>query len=182
MDYISKDSIIAEAKDKVFVQDYSKKTLIDGVKIVEIKNMVGEDGDLSELLRLSENGEAEGFPGFHVRQINRSKMLPNIVKAWHLHYKQEEIQTVRPEDHLIFGLWDVREGSPTKNVTMKFAVGGGKAALLYIPKGVAHGYMNVLHKSVTVVYFVSEQFDINSPDENRLPWDSLPGFWEPTHE
>ena len=179
---LTKQDIEGKYRGKVYVQDYSKKPLIDGVKIVEIRNLVGEDGDMSELLRLTPTGEAEGFPGFQVRQLNRAKMLPNAIKAWHLHYKQEEIQTVRPDDHLVFGLWDLREKSPTKGLTMRFALGGGKAHLLYIPQGVAHGYMNVSGNPATIIYATSEQFDVENPDENRLPWDSIKDFWEPKHE
>lgn len=181
MDYLSDSAIDKNLQDKIFIQDYAKKPTIDGVQVKEIRNFVGEDGDFSELLRLTENGEVESFPGFKVRQINRSKMLPNAIKAWHLHYKQDEAQTIRPEDHLIVGLWDVREDSPTKGVTMKLVLGGGKAHMLFIPKGVAHGYMNISPKSATILYFVSEQFDMETPDERRLPWDSIAGFWEKSH-
>ncbi|HEV2339306.1 MAG TPA: dTDP-4-dehydrorhamnose 3,5-epimerase family protein [Patescibacteria group bacterium] len=182
MSYLTKDSIDKTLQEKISVQDYSKKPVIAGVQVKEIKNMAGEDGDFSELIRLTETGEIEGFAGFQLRQVNRSKMMPGAIKAWHLHYKQDEIQTVRPEDHLVVGLWDIREESATKGLTMKLVLGGGKSHLLLIPKGVAHGYMNVSSKPVTVLYFVSEQFLLEDPDERRLPWDSIKGFWEVSHE
>ncbi|HET9947093.1 MAG TPA: dTDP-4-dehydrorhamnose 3,5-epimerase family protein [Patescibacteria group bacterium] len=182
MDFLSANDIDKKFRGKIKIQDYSKKTPIEGVVVKELRNMIGEDGDFSELLRLTENGEAEGFPGFQVRQINRSKMLPHAIKAWHLHFKQDEIQSVAPESHLVVGLWDVREKSPTKGHTMKLVLGGGKAHTLFIPRGVAHGYMNVSKKPATIIYFVSEQFSLDDPDERRLPWDSLKNFWEPTHE
>lgn len=181
-DNLSLDNITSELRDKVFVQNYSKKPVIEGVEVKEIRNMIGEDGDLSELLRLNDHGEAEGYPGFKVRQINRSKMLPGAIKAWHVHFRQDEIQTVNPENHLVIGLWDVRENSSTKGQTMKLVLGGGKAHHLFIPKGVAHGYMNVSKKLATIIYFVSEQFNPEDVDERRLPWNSVEGFWEPTHE
>ena len=178
---LSHNDIDKKIRGKVFIQDYAPQEKIEGVQVKEIRNFVGEDGDFSELLRLTPDGEVEGYPGFHVRQINRSKMLPGAIKAWHLHFAQEEIQTVRPEDHLVIGLWDVREKSPTKGKIMKLVFGGGKAHMLYIPKGVAHGYMNVSPKPATILYFMNQQFNIENPDERRLPWDSVKGFWEPTH-
>lgn len=179
---LTKDDIDKKVRGKLCTQDYSKKPLIEGVLVKEIRNMVGEDGDFSELMRLTATGEAEDFPGFQVRQINRSKMLPGAIKAWHVHFKQDEIQTVRPEDHLVVGLWDTREKSPTKGLTMKLVLGGGKAQAVYIPKGVAHGYMNVSPTPATIMYFVSEQFNREDPDERRFPWDCVKDFWEPTHE
>lgn len=182
MDSLSQEDIDTKLQNEISVQDYTKKPVIEGVQIKELRNMVGEDGDFSELIRLTEQGEVEGFPSFHLRQINRSKLLPSAIKAWHIHFKQEEIQTIRPEDHLVVGLWDIREKSPTKGQTMKLVLGGGKAHTVFIPRGVAHGYMNVSLKPVTILYFVSEQFSLNDPDEKRLPWNSVKGFWDQTHE
>ena len=181
-DNLTLDNISSDFRDKVFVQDYSQKPVIEGVSVKEIRNMIGEDGDFSELLRLTENGDVEGYEGFKVRQINRSKMMPGAIKAWHLHFRQDEIQTVNPENHLVIGLWDVRENSPTKGQTMKLAFGGGKAHHIFIPRGVAHGYMNVSKDPATIIYFVSEQFNLEDVDERRLPWNSVEGFWNPTHE
>ncbi len=166
---------------QLFVQDYTKKPMIEGVKIVEIKNFVGEDGDFSELMRLAPNGESEQFPGFALRQMSRSKMYPGSVKAWHIHFAQEDIWHILPENTLLVGLWDIRKDSPTKGVTMRLALGGGKGHLVYIPRGVAHGGANYGNKPATILYFVNAQFNIENPDEIRLPWDELgEDFWSPT--
>lgn len=183
MAHLTKQDIAKEYQPFMTVQDYSPKQKIEGVEVKEIKVFTGEDGDFSELARLSPSGKLEEFPDFQVRQINRSKVLPGSVKAWHFHLKQDEIQTVLPEDKVIIGLWDLRENSKTKGVTMRLAFGGGKAHVVYIPKGVAHGYMNPFQKAATVIYFVGEQFDFKDPDEMRLPWDSMgKEFWEITKE
>lgn len=175
---LTKSDIAKEYQHFMFVQDYSKKPVIEGVQIKEVKVFVSEDGDFSELARLTPEGKLEGFPDFSLRQISRSKVLPQAVKAWHFHLKQDEIQTVLPADKLFIGLWDLREKSPTKGQTMRLSFGGGKAHYLYIPKGVAHGYMNPYEKAATVIYFVTEQFTIEDPDEFRMPWDSMGSeFW-----
>lgn len=182
-DPLTLSDIGKEYHNFINVQDYSKKPVIEGVKITEIRNFVGEDGDFSEILRLSPEGMAEGFEDFKVRQINRSLVMPGTVKAWHFHLKQVEAQTVLPSDKLLIGLWDLREDSPTKDTTMRLVFGGGKSYMVFIPKGVAHGYMNLSQKASTVFYFVSEQFKIEEPDELRLPWDALgKDFWEITRE
>jgi dTDP-4-dehydrorhamnose 3,5-epimerase len=168
---------------KIFMQDYTKKPLIEGVKIIEVRNMIGEDGDFSELMRLNENGESIDFPGFFLKQVNRSKMLPGSIKAWHVHYNQEDIWSIRPEDKLTVGLWDLRKDSPTKGMTMKLPLGGGKAHLVYIPRGVAHGAANISLETSTMIYFVNQHFNIDNPDEQRLPWDSVDEFfWEAPRE
>jgi dTDP-4-dehydrorhamnose 3,5-epimerase len=180
---LSHNDIDGKYQKKIFVQNYAKKPVIEGVKIVELRNMVGEDGDLTEVGRFSETGEHQDFPGFQIRQINRSLVLPGSIKAFHLHFNQEDIWHITPHGRLTVALWDVRKDSPTKNLTMKLALGGGKSHLVYIPRGVAHGAVNHAKKSATILYFVNQQFDSNNPDEHRLPWDSLgEDFWETPKE
>jgi len=173
------NDILTKLQNAVFVQDYSKKPLIEGVKIVEVKRMAGEDGTFEDLLRLDETGHLELFPEIQVRQINRSKLLPGSVKAWHLHFNQEDVWYVAPEDHMILGLWDTREKSPTKEKTMKVVMGNGTSKLVVVPRGVAHGVVNVARKAGSILYFVNNQYKISDADERRLKWDALgAAFWE----
>lgn len=182
-DPLSDEAIAADLRPKVFVQDYSPKPTIDGIKIIHLKNYVGENGDFCELMRLDAKGEWELLPGFTPRQINRSKQYTKAVKAWHLHYNQDEVWYVPPDEHLLLGLWDVREGSSTKGVLQKIPTGGGNSIAVYIPRGVAHGAANFSGKKANVFYFVSNVFDPANPDEHRLPWDAAGAeFWEAPKE
>lgn len=183
MNTLTHDAITSSLRDAVYEQDYSPKEKIDGVQILTIKNFVGENGDFSELLRLNEQGEAEILPGFHPRQINRSKQYTKAIKAWHLHYKQDEIWYVPPDEHLLLGLWDVRENSPTKGALQKIPLGGGNSIAVYIPRGVAHGAANFSGKKANVYYFVNNQFNPSDPDEHRLAWDAAGAeFWDAPKE
>lgn len=173
------DDISTELQKDVFVQDYSKKEQIEGVKIVEVKRMAGEDGTFEDLLRLDESGHMELFPDIQVRQINRSKLLPGSIKAWHLHFKQEDVWYIAPEDHMILGLWDTREKSSTKGKTMKVVMGNGTSKLVVVPRGVAHGVVNIASKPGSIFYFVNNQYNLTDADERRLKWDALgSSFWE----
>lgn len=183
MNTLSDDAIDTSLTDKLYKQDYSPKSTIQGVQVIKIKNFVGENGDFSELLRLSENGESELIKGFYVRQINRSKQYTKAIKAWHLHYKQDEIWYVPPDEHLLLGLWDVRETSTTKGTLQKIPLGGGNSIAVYIPRGVAHGAVNFSGRKANVYYFVNNQFNPASPDEHRLPWDAAGAeFWDAPKE
>lgn len=182
MSSISLDDIDEKFRDKVTVQDYSPQPTIEGVKIIELKKFVGEDGHFSEIIHFNQNGQSEEFPGFKVAQINRGKVLPQTIKAWHMHMRQDEIWYVYPEDHLFVGLLDIRKDSKTKDTSMKLTM-GGKSRLLFIPRGVAHGCANFTQNPINLFYMVSEKFDINNPDEQRLAWDILgKDFWEAKKE
>ena len=178
---LTEENIIQELKDKISVQDYSAKEMIDGVRIKNLNLFVEEDGDFMEVLRLSEDGEVEDFPGFKIAQINKTKVNPGSVKAWHLHFKQDELWYLVPDGQIIAGLWDVRKDSKTSGKTQKVILGGGIPKLLYIPKGVAHGYMNLTPKTNHLIYFLTSKFDKTNPDERRLPWNAAgEEFWTPT--
>ena len=83
MKNLSIDDVLVRLKQEIYVQDYSKKKLIEGVKIVDVKKFIGEDGTFEELTRLNEQGNMEEFPDFKIKQINRSKLIPGSIKAWH---------------------------------------------------------------------------------------------------
>lgn len=170
-------------KPKVYTQNYDHKPTIDGVKIIQLKEMSGEDSDFSEILRITSSGEAELFPGFRIAQINRSTQIAGSVKAWHLHLIQDEIWYVPDESRLLTGLWDVRANSPTKGVTMRIPMGGGSRRMVFIPHGVAHGSVNLTAQTGSIMYFMNSQFDTKNPDEHRIPWDALGAdFWTPQRD
>ncbi len=175
--------LIDTASSKLTTQNYSSNESIDGVEIIELETHVGEQGDFSEVLVLNEAGEVEGIPGFKLAQINRTRLLPNSIKAWHLHLKQYEMWFVPPTSQLFVGLWDVRKDSSTSGKSLRINMGGGKSEILIIPKGVAHGSGNFSGKEAELIYFVNRSFNRENPDEHRLPWDTLGSdFWTPAKD
>lgn len=182
-DHLTESDIDEKISSKIYSQTYNDKPKIDGVTIVAIKNHVGEDGDLSEVITCTQDGEVEQIPGFKIAQINRTKLYPGAVKGWHLHYSQNDLWHVLPSSHLIVGLWDIRKSSPTAGAVMRVALGGGNNHLLFIPKGVAHGVTNISQQNGEMLYFVDKKFDVTNPDEKRIPWDSLgKDFWTPQRD
>ena len=168
---------------KVFAQDYSPATKIDGVQLIDIRTFNADEGDFSEVFRLTDHGTLEVLPTFQLRQVNRTHLFHGSVKAWHIHLLQDEIWYLPPQYHLVVGLWDLRAGSPTENKTQKVILGGGTSRALLIPKGVAHGSANFSGKTVQLLYFVNQVFNQASPDEHRLHWDANGAdFWKPERD
>ena len=176
------EDIDEKARGKIYIQDYSAKPTIEGVKIIPVKNYVSEDGDFSEIIRM-ENGKVAGIESFELVQMNRSKLLPGSIKGWHIHFEQEDIFYLPPSNSLLVGLWDLRKNSKTNGISMKITLGAGQSSLLYIPRGVAHGMANVSNQEIELFYFVNKQFDFKNPDERRLSWNALgTDFWEPKRD
>lgn len=178
---LSPEDLGAEFREVVSTQEYTRKTPIEGVKIIDLRLMIDDGGSFAELVRFDEAGHLEAIPEFQPRQSSYSQVLPGAIKAFHLHYNQEDVWFVPPTDRLLIGLVDARKDSSTYKQTMRFVMGAGKAQLLYIPRGVGHGCANIGNTPSTILYFVNQQFDLNDPDERRLPYDMLGlDFWQIT--
>jgi dTDP-4-dehydrorhamnose 3,5-epimerase len=176
---LTKDAIGLDFVSDLCVQDYSKKTAIEGVQIVQLNMFYDDGGALAEILRFDQQGNSLLFPDFKVQQTTFSQMMPGTIKAFHLHYNQEDVWFVMPFDRMLIGLFDARKDSKTYKQSMRFVLGAGRAQALYIPRGVAHGLANVWQNPANMIYFVNQAFDANNPDEQRLPWDTLgDDFWE----
>jgi dTDP-4-dehydrorhamnose 3,5-epimerase len=175
---MSKPDISSKFTEQLSRQAYGESKAIDGVKFLEFKFFSDDGGDFHEIPRMA-NGRASFLEGFEIRQVNRSRFNPGLVKAFHLHLLQDEVWAVHPLDRLLVGLVDVRKGSKTEGVSMRFVLGGGKSRFLYIPRGVAHGGTALGTTPADVVYLMNQQFSSDNPDEWRLPWDALGSeFWE----
>jgi dTDP-4-dehydrorhamnose 3,5-epimerase len=162
----------AKAKPLYRLQSYGERVVFDGVEIVELDRHNDEGGSLIELLRL-ENGSAAGLGGFNTAQVTYSCVQPGVVKAFHVHREQTDVWFVRPEDRVLLVLVDVRDGSRTADRQLRMVLGDGKAALVRIPPGVAHGCRNLGGQAASIVYFTDRPFstDPDQCDEGRLPWD-----------
>lgn len=176
---LTKEAIGHDYKNNLSIQDYAKKPTIDGVQLINLNIFADDGGALAEIIRLDENGNLLILPEFKVRQSTFSQMLPGCIKAFHLHYNQEDVWFIMPFDRLLIGLFDARKDASTYQNSMRFVLGGGKAQALYIPRGVAHGLANLWNAPANMIYFVNQHFDANQPDEHRLPWNILgEDFWQ----
>lgn len=165
-------------QERLSTQRYESAPKIDGVAFVDLRRVVEDGGEFMELGRLTEAAEHSGLKGFQVRQVNYSSLQPGTVKAWHVHKTQEDLWFVPPQFRLLVGLLDCRDGSPTSGQHMRFVMGDGRAQLLHIPRGVAHGVANPWPFVASMVYLVNQQFSVDEADEHRLPWDLLgKEFW-----
>jgi dTDP-4-dehydrorhamnose 3,5-epimerase len=158
---------------QVTTQAYGQSSQIEGVQRLPLTLHADDGGNFMEIFRIS-NEQIEGLDQpFVVRQISLSVMMPGVVKAYHLHEKQDDLWFVPPGNRLLVNLHDVREDSPSFDVHMRLVLGGGQSSLLRVPAGVAHGVGNPYHKAMTLIYATNQQFNPNQPDEQRLPWDAF---------
>ena len=175
---MNRDDVSSSFRGQLRRQEYKQSKMIDGVRLIDFEFHSDEGGDFYEIARLT-NGLVNSLGSFDLKQINRSRFNPGLIKAFHLHLKQDEIWAVHPLDRLLVGLVDARKDSETEGLQMRLVMGAGKCGMLYIPRGVAHGGMALDIKPVDVIYLVNQNFSPSDPDEWRLPWNVLGNeFWE----
>lgn len=179
-DTLNKSNLITRYIQILTIQEYGKNSTIDGVRFIPLTYNKDDTGEFVELGRLT-NGRLESTPDFVIKQVSTSVLLPDAVKAFHLHFNQSDAWFVSPHDRALVGLLDTRKNSKTANTTMRFILGAGTANLVVIPAGVAHGIANPWDRPVTLTYFTNRQFNPGAPDERRLPYDLFgKEFWELT--
>lgn len=157
--------------------------MIDGVKIKELKihpdvhkegeEVVKEPGFLAEVLRADE-GLLKKFG-----QSIFTLAYPGTIKAFHWHKLQDDLWFFAT-GKVIVVLHDLRDDSPTKGETQVIGAGAGDYKLILIPVGVAHGYKVLGDESAMLFYHVTEVYNKDNPDEERIPYDDPQiGFdWE----
>lgn len=162
---------------------------IDGVAIHPLRRHVDDRGLFLELYRKdATHPESEGlveyFAGVELAQLNYSLVTTaEHLKGLHLHLKQDDLWFCPPPSKMKVVLWDTRASSPTSGKTQVVVLGEGRDAWLRIPAGVAHGY-RPLTVPCGLFYLVTRCFDLDDPDEYRVPWDhpAVRDLWETRKE
>lgn len=123
------------------------------------------------------------FPGIPEGQINVSTTYPGVIRAFHRHWYQEDnwfiisgqfeivlatVEAVEGKFPTIHG--DIARTKNVQKVEVKY-LGPGES--INIPKLVWHGFRILGTEPGTLLYWVTNKFDPNNPDEERAPFDKF---------
>jgi dTDP-4-dehydrorhamnose 3,5-epimerase len=95
---------------------------------------------------------------------------PELIKAFHWHRRQTDYWDIVTGNARVV-LVDLREESPTCGTVQTLILGENSARMVAIPPLVAHGYQCLGLDDVQLVYYVTEPYDPDDPDEGRIAWD-----------
>ena len=134
---------------------------IGGVRAVDLKGMTDVRGSFTELFR------AEWFPERNWRdmQCNRSESRKGVLRGLHFHLRQVDYWHCI-EGHVRVGLYDLRQSSETRGGGLSFDLSADDPVGLFIPEGVAHGYLALT--DATIFYVVNRYYD--AADEFGVMW------------
>jgi len=155
----------------VIFQSYGPEPGLEGVFFKPLPKHRALEGWFAECLRLTD-GQVEDLPvSFAARQISLAAAVPGRINAFHIHPRavQDELWCV-VQGTLLVWLVDCRAGSPTLGRRSRHLLSAEAPGLLYVPSGVAHGY-RAGPQGALLLYAANSQFDPETPNEGRLPWD-----------
>jgi dTDP-4-dehydrorhamnose 3,5-epimerase len=155
-------------KDKQVVRSdwLPAQTLLDGVKVMEVRNVSKRDGLLTEVFRTDWKIDDGG-----VDQVFQVVLGPGEVSAWHVHRATRDRLFVNHGSVRIV-LYDARRASPTHGGINQFQFGSHRPALVLVPPGVWHGLQNLRDEESLVLNMVDRAYSYEDPDHWRLPPDS----------
>jgi len=126
--------------------------MIDGVKIIPLKQIVDERGKIMHMLKATDNH----FIDFG--EIYFSCSWPGAIKAWHIH-KSMTINNAVISGNAKLVMYDLRENSPTYKELQEVFLGESNYVLVQMPPGIANGYKSYGDKMVILANCATEPHD-----------------------
>ncbi len=99
-------------------------------------------------------------------QINLSVTYPNVVRAFHRHLKQTDYW------YVVSGDIEVCLKSDFDSPFFIY-MRGGEDQILKIPPTVWHGFRVLGNEPATLLYYVTESYNPDFPDEERAEWNAF---------
>ena len=142
---------------------------IEGLKIVQKKQIVDERGKIMHMLKATD-------PEFlEFGEIYFSTAWPGVVKAWHVHTKMT-VNNFVVKGHAKLVIADIRKDSPSYGVIQEIFLGEDNRVLVQIPPLVANGYKAygeqecILANCATIPHEPNEMLRID-PIHNDINYD-----------
>lgn len=148
--------------------------MIDGVKVVPLKQICDERGKIMHMLR----SDAEHFKGFG--EIYFSCIYPGVIKGWHVHHRMVLNYAV-PHGQIKFVLYDGRTDSPTYRKIQEIYMGPDNYCLVSVPPMVWNGFKGIGTEMAIVANCASIPHDPTEIERMDPFTPEIPYHWEIKH-
>lgn len=145
-----------------FVKSYALMQFM--IQNVKVKKLILHNDDRGFFAELVKQGE-ETFA--RIAQTNYTETYPAVIKAFHWHKYQDDIWFCS-KGNIQVVLYDRRARSKTHKKTSIFYMGETNPILLFIPRGVVHGYRVLGNKTAGIFYHTTKPYNPEKPDEERI--------------
>ncbi len=140
--------------------------LIEGVVVREVRNVLKDNGSLTEVWRDDWHLAPTG-----IAQVFQVVIEPLAISAWHVHQSATD-RLFANRGQLKIVLFDARAGSPTESRLNVFRCGSARPMLIVVPPGVWHGVQNIGATAASLLNLPDRAYAYESPDHWRLPPDT----------
>lgn len=144
----------------------ANQTLIEGVQVIEVRNVIKNNGYLTEISRANWLGD-----NTHIDQVFQVALWPGGLSAWHTHGLTTDRLFVNLGTIKIV-LYDARTDSPTFGQLNEFRVSHIRPQLVIVPPKVFHGVQNIGPETALLLNMVDRAYHYESPDHYRLSPDT----------
>ena len=143
--------------------------MIDGVKVIPLRQIPDERGKIMHMLR-ADDPYFEKFG-----EIYFSVVFPGVVKGWHLH-KEMTLNYAVVSGNIKLAIYDDRPNSPSRGEVQEHFIGESNYVLVQIPPGVWNGFKGIGTGQAIVANCASlphsaDEIVRMSPTENHIPYD-----------
>lgn len=145
--------------------------MIDGVKVVPLKQILDERGKVMHMLR----SDAAGFQGFG--EIYFSCIYPGAIKGWHIH-KRMTLNYAVPHGEIKFVLFDDRPQSKTRGEIQELFLGPDNYCLVTVPPMVWNGFKGIGTEMSIVANCANIPHDSNEIDRRDPADPGIPYNWQ----
>jgi dTDP-4-dehydrorhamnose 3,5-epimerase len=143
----------------------SVQPLIEGVLMHKMRNVMKDNGYLTEIFR------EEWEEGAEIKHIFQETLNPGEITAWHCHQNTTD-RLFASLGSLKIVLYDARKESSTRGLLNVFRVGTAHPHLIVVPPGIWHGVMNIGPEISLIVNITDKVYEYESPDHWRLDEDT----------
>ncbi len=143
-----------------------RPTLIDGVRLKEVRNVLKRDGTLVEIYR--SDWALDSGPLDQVFQVG---LQPGAISDWHAHALTTDRIFVT-QGQILLALYDSRQNSPTYGQSNQFRLSLLRPMLVSIPPRIWHLVANVGSEYAALLNLVDRAYHYEDPDHYRLPSDT----------
>lgn len=106
-------------------------------------------------------------------QINFSESNPGVVRAWHRHNRNQIDYFLVQKGKVRICIYDGNKNSGSFGKLVEIEVDGNEPKIVKVPGHFWHGTKNVGTEISETIYFLTNLYDYNNPDEERITYDDV---------
>ncbi len=136
--------------------------MLPGIIIKPLRRMPDERGSFTEVYRKDWKDLLENDTP---AQANLSQTFPGIIRAWHRHLRGQVDYFIALKGTIKIGAFDEKTHELNEIISS-----GQNLQVVRMPGQYWHGFKALGDEQVTLLYFTTNLYDPQKPDEERRSW------------